>query len=175
MKTETDAIKELLFDSGRATADHAVDLLLQKPALLNGFSMLAFSDQYPFDMRSSNVIEKADEQCAGFAASLIPDIIQRLTKFKNDGPRRQFLRMLTRYVHEMDEDFTGILYDACYGFACDPGQPVAVRHNSVRILGELARRYPDLMTEIKMALTMRLTEETGPFGGWLKEFIQSLR
>ncbi|HBG71901.1 MAG: hypothetical protein A2W93_04960 [Bacteroidetes bacterium GWF2_43_63] len=171
MKEQLDAIKKLLFDSCRATADYAVDLLLKKPELLAGFETLAFSDNYPFDMRSSNVIEKADEIKHGFAADMIPRIVQHLTLFKSDGPRRQFLRMLARYVHEIDEDYTGILYDACFEFACDPAQPVAVRHNALLVIGKLCVRYPDLKNEIYSALELRSNDEHGPFGAWLKAFL----
>lgn len=171
MSEQITAIKKLLFDSGRATADHAVDILLKKPELLKGFKTLAFSDEYPFDMRASNVIEKADELKHGFAQALIPKIVQHLTSFKNDGPRRQFLRMLSRYVAELDEDYTGLLYDACFAFACDPAQPVAVRHNSLLVIEGLCLRYPELKNEIFSALKLRMNEESGPFGAWLKAFV----
>lgn len=171
MNEQIVAIKKLLFDSCRATADYAVELLLKKPELLSGFETIAFSDEYPFDMRSSNVIEKADEIQHGFAAYMIPRVVQHLTLFKSDGPRRQFLRMLARYVHKIDEDFTGILYDACYAFACDSAQPVAVRHNALLVIGELCVRYPDLKNEIFAALELRANDEHGPFGVWLKAFV----
>ncbi len=171
MSEQIVAIKKLLFDSGRATANHAVDILLKKPDLLEGFETLAFSDEYPFDMRASNCIEKADELKHGFAQSLIPKIVQHLTTFKNDGPRRQFLRMLSRYIAELDEDYTGLLYDACFAFACDPAHPVAVRHNSLLVIEGLCQRYPELKNEIFAALELRMNEESGPFGEWLKAFV----
>jgi len=174
MKPVTNALKELLFDSARSTADLAVDVLLDKPELLVGFSELAFSNEYPFDMRSSNVIEKADEICPGFAGKLVPEIINHLRDFKNDGPRRQFLRMLIRYTDSMDEDLTGLLYDACYAFACDPGQPIGIRHNAIRVLNGLCRRYPELKSEIVNALEMRVSEELGPFGTWLRSFLLTM-
>jgi hypothetical protein len=174
MKKTIEEIKKILFDSGRATADHAVGLLLARPELLQGFRQLAFSNEYPFDMRSSNVIEKADEKVPGFAASLVPDIVSNLTVFINDGPRRQFLRMLVRYTPAIDEDLTGILYDACYGFACDRSQPVAVRHNAVMVLEALAMRYPELKSEIVAALELRIHEEHGPFGPWLRAFLANM-
>lgn len=173
MSEQTEAIKKLLFDSGRATADHAADILLKKPELLEGFKMLAFSDEYPFDMRASNCIEKADELQHGFAASLIPDILNRLPVFKNDGPRRQFLRMLVRYTHEINEDDTGKLYDLSFNISCDPTQAIGIRHNAIRVLEELSMRYPELKNEIIAALELRLNEESGPFGRWLKEFVDS--
>ncbi|MPM31023.1 hypothetical protein SDC9_77576 [bioreactor metagenome] len=175
MKKKEEAIKELLFDSGRATADAAAELLLKKPELLADFAALAFSNEYPFDMRASNVIEKADELKHGFAAELIPDILERMKGFRNDGPKRQFLRMLIRYVKEMDEDYTGLLYDLCFGFSCSPGQSVAIRHNSLQVLARLCKRYPELKPEIAAALELRVNEESGPFGRWLREFVQSIR
>ena len=171
MSAQITAIKKLLFDSCRATADHAVEILLKKPELLADFETIAFSDEYPFDMRASNVIEKADEVKHGFAQNLIPKIIQQLSVFKNDGPRRQFLRMLARYVHDIDEDYTGLLYDDCFAFACDPAQPVAVRHNALRVIAGLCERYPELENEIFSALELRIPEESGPFGMWLKAFV----
>jgi len=174
MKDTVEEIKKILFDSGRATADYAADVLLKRPGLLMGFRQLAFSDVYPFDMRASNVIEKADEKVPGFAASLVSDIISSLTLFKNDGPRRQFLRMLVRYTPTIDEDMTGVLYDACYGFACDQSQPVAVRHNAVMVLEALTVRYPDLKSEIIAALELRINEEHGPFGPWLRAFLTNM-
>lgn len=173
MKKTIEEIKKILFDSGRATADHAVGLLLARPELLAGFRQLAFSNEYPFDMRASNVIEKADEKVPGFASSLVPDIVSNLTVFISDGPRRQFLRMLVRYTPTIDEDLTGLLYDACLGFSCDRSQPVAVRHNAVMVLEALCDRYTDLESEIVIALQLRVNEETGPYGRWIREFIQS--
>lgn len=171
MKTKN-PLKELLFDSSRSTADLASDMLLQKPERLVEFFSLACSDEYPWDMRASNVIEKADERQRGFAFSLIPEILNRLLHFKSDGPKRQFLRMIIRYVAEVDEDYTGLLYDVCFELACDPVQSVAVRHNAIQVLDGLADRYPDIANEIFQTLALRLHDEKEPFATRLRELIQ---
>jgi hypothetical protein len=170
MNEQIEVIKKMLFDSCRATADYSANVLLKKPELLQIFETMAFSDEYPFDMRASNVIEKADDLRPGFARQLIPKIIRHLTVFKNDGPRRQFLRMLSRYVDEMDENDTGLLYDVCFAFVCDKAQPVAVRHNALLVIESICRRYPDLKNEICSALRLRINEESGAFGNWVKAF-----
>ncbi len=165
-------LKKLLCDSHRATADMAVAVLIERSDLLQPMFRMACSGSYPWDMRASNVIEKADDQVPGFAASLIPEILEKMMAFKNDGPKRQFMRMLIRYTQVMDEDLTGTLFDTALALSADQAQSTGIRHNAILVLHRLAKRYPDISGEIFTMLKLRLSEEPEPFASWLRDFMK---
>ncbi len=171
MDPKTKAIFDSLFNSTRSLAEATSDLLLKRPDLLPDYLEVAFSDISPYNMRATNMIEKADEKQAGYAASLAPQIIDRLDGFVHPGQRRCFLRMLIRYVHILDEEETGKLYDICYAYAINFAQPIAVRHNSIRVLDAIGKKYPEIADDINLALKLRLDEEQEPFKNWLKKYL----
>ncbi len=165
--------EEIIYDSGRSTADRAAALLLEKPELLKDFENIAFGNIYPYDMRASNVIEKADKLSHGFAKYLIPKIISHLPLFKNDGPRRQFLLMLIRYIKELSDEQIGVLYELSLKYATNQKMPVAVRNNSIRILNEICIMYPELKPDVFFNLKMRIHEEKEPFKKLLTKYINN--
>lgn len=169
-----EVIKQLLPDSHRATADLAVNVLLQKPALLETMFAVSCSNEYPWDMRAANVIEKADEKKPTFAANLVSEILQHLPNFKNDGPKRQYLRMLIRYSMIIDEDLAGLLYDRALIISCNPAESTGIRHNAIQVLLKLTKRFPEIQQEVFETLQLRSNEESGPFGKWLREIISKM-
>jgi hypothetical protein len=173
MNQRTKAIYDSLFDSSRSLADATSAVLVKTPDLLPDYFELACFGKYPYNMRSANVIEKADDQNKGFAANIISDIIEKLNHFSHPGVRRCFLRMLIRYVPQLNDEDTGKLYDICLLYATDNRQFPAIRHNSIQVLARIGEKYPEIADEVKMALRLRLDEEHGAIKNWLKRYLEN--
>jgi hypothetical protein len=72
--------------------------------------------------------------------------------------RRNVARLM-QFV-EIPKRHQGRIFDACYRLAADVSQPVAVRCFSTTVAANIAKGNPELMNELKMAVTAHPEKDT---------------
>ena len=99
-----------------------------------------------------------------------PDLIKKhFTKLlKNvekkgihDAVKRNTVRLL-QYV-QIPEKFHGQVMDLCFRYISSPTEAVAIKAFSISVLQNLAKRYPEIVNEIKLVIEERWNYETVAF------------
>jgi hypothetical protein len=108
-----------------------------------------------------------------------PDLIKKhFTKLlKNldkkgihDAVKRNTVRLL-QYV-EIPEKFHGQVMDICFRYISSPAEAVAIKAFSITVLQNLAKRYPEIINEIKLVVEERWDYETVAFKTRAKKFLK---
>ena len=75
----------------------------------------------------------------------------------HNGVRRNTLNFFV--YGKIPENIEGLLMDLCFNFVADPLETAAVKSSSLGILEKLAKKYPEILPELKMII-----EDQLPFG-----------
>ncbi len=143
-----DIAKDLLPDSSRAVADNMAAITLKKPELKKVFLEVAFTNQYPWNMRSANILEKADELQPGFLKNDISFIVDSIPKATHDGTKRCLMKALGRYNLCEDDEICGKCAEFSFNFLKSATEAIAVRYHALNILEQIIKTYPDLKHEL---------------------------
>ncbi|MEO6843985.1 MAG: hypothetical protein ABI184_02365 [Ginsengibacter sp.] len=84
--------------------------------------------------------------------------------------KRNTVRLLQSI--EMPEKYEGAVMDICFKYVASPTEAVAVKAFALTILGNLSRKYPEIIPEIKMLIEDQLPYQTAGFKGRVKKLLQ---
>ena len=141
-----DIIEFLNIDSSRLNADLLVEKFEKDREVFYNILAAMYQDTYPLSMRASRVIWLIAKKYPSFIDPYLPEFIDRLTKFKVDGIRRNILSILVD-IPLPDIDL-GELFDICYTALESEKEPVAIRGNAITILYKISEKEPELKTEL---------------------------
>jgi len=79
----------------------------------------------------------------------------------HDAVKRNSVRLLQDIT--IPEKYEGQLMDICFGFVASPAEPVAVKAFSITILGNLAKKYPEILPELKVLIEDQLPHQSTAF------------
>ena len=105
------------------------------------------------------VIDLAAEDHPGKLKPYVNDLIDRLPGLSSSSLKRHFTRMLLR--QQIPEEKLGRMIDVLFGLI-KPSQAIAVRANAIQLLYQIARKEPDLRSELIWVLETMLEEEQSP-------------
>jgi hypothetical protein len=116
-----------------------------------------------------------------YCAAKYPDLIK--TYFKkllenlakpdlHDAIPRNTVRLL-QYV-DIPEKFHGQVMDICFRYISSPTEAVAVKAFSITVLQNLAKKYPEIVNEIKLVIEERWDYETIAFKTRAKKLLKEL-
>jgi hypothetical protein len=141
-----DVIEFLNIDSSRLNADLLVEKFEKDKNVFDTILTAMYLDTYPLSMRASRVIWLIAKKYPSFVYPYLPEFINRLTKFKVDGVRRNILSILAEIpLPDIDP---GELFDICYTWLGSEKEPVAIRGNAITILYKISEKEPDLKAEL---------------------------
>lgn len=97
-----------------------------------------------------------------------------ITNLKKPGLHDSFKRNTVRLLQVLDipEKYEGDLMDICFQYLQSPGEPVAVKAFSITVLGNLAKKYPEIIPEIRLLIEEQLPHQTAAFKSRAKEFFK---
>lgn len=90
----------------------------------------------------------------------------------HDAVKRNTLRLLQDI--EIPKRYHGKVMDRCFGYISTPGEPVAVKAFSLKVLSNLSQVYPDIIPEIKLMIEENYNRETAAFKSRAKQFLKVL-
>ena len=88
----------------------------------------------------------------------------------HDAVKRNTVRLL-QYV-EIPEKFHGRAMDICFRYISSPAEAVAIKAFSITVLQNLAKRYPEIINEIKLVVEERWDFETVAFKTRAKKLLK---
>ena len=89
----------------------------------------------------------------------------------HNSVKRNCVRFL-QYV-TIPEKFHGQIMDICFRFFSSPTEPVALKAFSITVLQNLAKKYPEIINEIKLIIEERWDYETPAFKSRAKKSLKN--
>lgn len=84
---------------------------------------------------------------------------------KQDKPHAAIRRNILRALEYVDvpKKWQGLVMDTCFRFITDPKEKPAVKASCITVLGKLARKFPEILPEIKLIVEENWDHESAAF------------
>ena len=123
---------------------------------------LFLHDEYRVVQRAGWPISYCVEKCPDLIKKHFTKLLKNVEKKGiHDAVKRNTVRLL-QYV-EIPEKFHGQVMDLCFRYISSPTEAVAIKAFSISVLQNLAKRYPEIVNEIKLVIEERWNYETVAF------------
>lgn len=152
-----------LYDSGRHTADMAVEAVGNDPERFAHLLNICFSSAYPLNMRSARVIELSCEKNPTLILPWLNEVIEKIAVSENSGVRRGFLKTLANQVDFRLLKDNGTLLQLSFDWLASSKETVSVRYYCITIIEKMCIYEPDLIPEFRSLLEFCLPESSPGF------------
>ena len=123
---------------------------------------LFLHDEYRVVQRAGWPISYCVEKYPGLIKKHYRSLLRNVGKKGiHDAVKRNTVRLL-QYV-DVPEKFHGQVMDLCFNYISSPTEAVAVKAFSITVLQNLAKKYPEIIHEIKLVIDERWDYETIAF------------
>lgn len=167
-------LEDILTDSGRATADMAVDVIRQKPELFEEAYQLCMKQDGKISLRAARVVWLVSEDMPGLFKPYFPDMVRRLGHMTHSSVKRCMMKVLTVYDLSEEKDLHGLIIDACFGRMNDFGEDIATRAYAIRVLQRFVGIYPEISGEFMSALHMLIDNSKETLSRYSRKVLQEL-
>ena len=89
----------------------------------------------------------------------------------HDSIKRNTVRLLEAV--DIPPKYEGAVMEICFVYLESQHEPVAVKAFSISILGKLAKKYPEIIPEIKLLIEEQLPHQTAAFKSRANQFTKS--
>jgi hypothetical protein len=146
------SLQEILFDSSRAAADMAVDVIRQKPEMFDEAYGICMAQQGKMAMRAARVVQLMADQYPLLFEPYFEDLVHRLPSLTHSSVKRSMMKILTFYDYGDSEELHGIVIDTAFKWMNDFDEETAVRAYSILVLQRFTKLYPEISGELIAAL-----------------------
>ena len=87
----------------------------------------------------------------------------------HDSIKRNSIRLLQNL--EIPEKYHGEIMGICFKFLESPTEALAIKVFSMTVLGNLAKKYPDIIPELKLLIENQLPDQTAGFKSRAKKIL----
>ncbi len=88
----------------------------------------------------------------------------------HDSIKRNSVRLLQHL--DIPEKYQGDIMNICFGYVESPTEAVAIKVFSLTVLGNLAKRYPEIIPEIKVLIESQVENQTIGFKTRAKKLLK---
>lgn len=132
---------------------------------------LFLNDEYRVTQRAAWPLS----YCAILHPSLIKNNFDKLINNLNkpglhDSIKRNTVRLL-QHVN-IPEKQEGTVMEVCFKYVQSPREPVAIKAFSLTILSKLAKKYPEIIPEIKLIIEEQIHQQSAAFKSRAKKFLK---
>ena len=165
--------ENILSDSSKLTIDIAAEAIGNNSEYFKEVLIFALAEQTPLNMRASRVIVSVCEKYADLFLPYVNITAKKIPELKNDGQKRAFTYILSKYVKNIEDDNRAILIEICFDYLFSK-EKIAVKYNCLILLFELTKIYPELKNELLAAIDFNLTEGIFRLNGEIKKIYKAL-
>ena len=152
----------ILAEHSKAQAEKITAWIGHSASRFKTLMQLFLNDEYRVVQRAAWIVSMVAERHPDLIEPYLEEMVERLTlSGQHPAVRRNVVRVLD-YMDEIPESVHGPVMNACFDFAADPKEAIAVRAFSITVLGKLARIYPDMIPELKTVLEDMLSHDPTP-------------
>ena len=153
-------IEDILTDSGRATADVAVDVISQKPELFSEAYDLCMAQEGKMAMRAARVVWLIAESMPELFKPYLHDVVNKLPSLTHTSVKRCMLKILSVYDLSDEEELHGHIIEECFRNMLASDAEIAIRGYSIAVLDKMLKIYPEISGELISAYQILI--DSGP-------------
>lgn len=168
------SLTEILFDSSRAAADMAVDVIRQKPDMFQEAYTLCLDQEGKMAMRAARVVQLVAESNPQLFHPYFENMVRKLPDLTHSSVKRSMLKVLTFYDLSDNEELHGIIIDSCFAYMNDFGEEIAIRAYATRILQRFTKIYPEITGELIAALHILIDNSKESLSNYSKRILKEL-
>jgi hypothetical protein len=165
---------ELLFDSGRKTADVATGLIGANQELFDALLEFTLKEEKIYTMRASRVVYLCAHHNPQLLLPHLSFLVKNIQNYKDESLKRNFGKILTEFTKYLNEDEEGILIDQCFKWILSPDEKVVIKIYGLDIIYEFTNKYPELKTELISSIEDQLPKNSIAFKSKGKKLLQKL-
>ncbi len=90
--------------------------------------------------------------------------------YLHDSIKRNTMRLLQQVA--IPEEYEGTVMEICFKYLESPDEAVAIKAFSLTVLGRLAKKYPEIISEIKLLIEEQLPHQSAAFKSRAKKFMK---
>ncbi|MFT3907873.1 MAG: hypothetical protein QM737_00485 [Ferruginibacter sp.] len=123
---------------------------------------LFLNDEYRVVQRAGWPVSNCVMKHPDFITKHWANLIKNVQKPNLHGAvKRNTVRLLQDI--DIPEQFQGEIMNICFAFVESPTEEVAVKAFSLTILGNLAKKYPEIIPELKLLIESQIEDQTAAF------------
>ena len=159
-KNEMPDFEAGLYDSGRNTADMAVEAVGNDPERFAHLLNICFTSSYPLNMRAARVIELSCEKNPLLILPHLNEVIEKMAKMGTGGVKRGFLKTIANAIDFRLVKDNGTLLQQSFDWLASIKEPISVRYYCITIIEKMCVYEPGLVPEFRSLLEFCLPESS---------------
>ncbi len=150
---------QLLLEHSKQNSLIIRDYLLKYTERIPEFMDLFFGPEYRVSQRAAMVLSALFDYKKEL---LIPYLEPMVSCLEDTELKVAVKRNVVRILQEIDvpEDLLSSLFDSCIRFLNDPGEPIAVKAFSMKVLVNICQRFPELKLEAQPIIEAEVERNT---------------
>lgn len=164
--------EEILKEHSKAQCDKIVAWVGNSQKRFDDLFNLFINDEY-------RVVQRAGWPMS-YSAIAHPELFNKhfgvlLKNLAKDNLHNAVKRNSIRLLQEINipESYQGEVMEICFKYVASPTEAVAVKAFSLKVLGNLAKVYPEIIPEIKLLIEDQMSIRTAAFKSRAKQLLKS--
>ena len=165
--------EEILKEHSKKQRDKIIDWVGNDGKRFNELFSLFLDDEYRVTQRASWPLSRCTVANPAFMKNKFGKLISNLRKPNlHDAIKRNSVRLLQSV--EIPARYEGDIMDICFQYLQSPTEAVAIKVFSLTVLGNLSKKYPEIIPEIKVIIEDQLPHQSAAFKSRAKTFMKSV-
>lgn len=165
---------QILQEHTKENCKKIVDWVGNDPKRFNELFDLFLNDEYRVTQRAAWPVS----YCVIAHPELMKNNFEKLIANLNkpgihDSIKRNTVRLLQSV--NIPKKYEGAVMDICFNYVASPKEAVAVKAFSLTILGKLAKKYPEIIPEIKLLIEDQFPHQTAGFKSRAKKLLKEIQ
>ncbi len=163
--------EEILKEHSKAQCTKIVQWVGNSQQRFNELFSLFLNDGYRVTQRAAWPVSYCVADHPVFIKTNFSKLLKNLQKPNlHDSIKRNSIRLL-QHVH-IPEKYQGEVMNICFQYVENPAEAVAIKAFSLTVLGNLAKKYPEILPEVKLLIEDQLPHQTAAFKSRAKVFLK---
>jgi hypothetical protein len=163
--------EEILKEHSKSQCNRIVNWVGKDQKRFNALFDLFLNDEYRVVQRSAWPVGYCVIAHPGLISKHWKKLIDNLKKPGiHDAVKRNSIRLMIDV--EIPEKFDGEIMDLCFKYLGSATEPLAVKAFSMSVLDKLAKKYPEIMPELRILIEDQLPHQTAGFKSRAKKILK---
>ncbi|HSQ43903.1 MAG TPA: hypothetical protein VLM16_02835 [Ginsengibacter sp.] len=161
----------ILKEHSKKQCDKIVQWVGNSQARFNELFHLFLTDEYRVTQRAAWPLSYCVIEHPGFLLNNYQKLLSNLNKPNlHDSIKRNTIRLLQAV--DIPQEYEGMVMEICFNYLESPGEAVAIKAFSLTVLGNLAKKYPEIIPEVKLMIEEQLPHQSAAFKSRAKAFLK---
>ena len=163
---------EILKEHSKKQCNKIVEWVDNSQQRFNELFHLFLTDEYRVVQRAAWPVSYCVIGHPDFIKTNFSKLMKNLhKKGVHNAVKRNSIRLL-QYV-DIPKKYQGEVLETCFKTISSTSEPVAVKAFSLTVLANLAKKYPEILPELKLVIMDQLTHQTAAFAARAKKILSN--